>query len=151
MPRGVWEMVGEIMDMERTYMVRHLSLLKFPQDLQYKADVHELTEAVLREVLIYPRGEWEKLLNLIVKNELSAPEVKRVGKKKGKKTKAMSPATKAASRLKAFWKITKDIKTAKDIEQVATDFSVGLEKKEILSGADMLEKLAAKLRLRAEG
>ena len=90
-------------------------------------------------------------MNLAIKNGLTTPQVKQIGKRKGKKAKVDSLASKAASRLKAFWKITKDIKTAKDIEQVATDFSVGLDKKEILSGADMLEKLAAKLRLRAEG
>lgn len=151
MPRGVWEAVGETIGMERPYMVRHLSLLKFPPNLQYKADIYEITEAALREVLTFPPGEWSKVIDLVAKQKLSAPEVKRIGKKKGKKTKADSPASKAASRLRAFWKITREIKTAKDIEQVATDFSVGLDKKEILDGAKTLEKLASKLRLRAEG
>ena len=151
MPRGVWETVGGIMKMERPYMISHLNLLKFPQDLQYQADVHEISEFMLREILSFPPGEWTQVMNLVIKNGLTTPQVKQLGKRKGKKAKVDSPASKAASRLKAFWKITKDIKTAKDIEQVATDFSVGLDKKEILSGADMLEKLAAKLRLRAEG
>jgi hypothetical protein len=151
MPRGLWEMVGEIMNMERTYMVYHLNLLKFPRDLQYQAEINELSEGILREILTFPSGEWTKVMNLTIKNGLTAPQVKQIGKRKGKKAKVDSPASKAASRLKAFWKITREIKTAKDIEQVATDFSVGLDKKEILDGANVLEKLAAKLRLRAEG
>ena len=40
--------------------------------------------------------------------------------------------------------------SSKDLEQVATDFAAGLEKKEILKGAESLEKLAKKLRLRAQ-
>jgi ParB-like chromosome segregation protein Spo0J len=151
MPRGLWEMVGEIMGMERSYMVFHLNLLKFPQNLQYKAETNELTEGVLREILTFPPAEWARVMNRAIKNELTAPQVKQIGKSKGKKPKIDSPPTKAASRLRAFWKITREIKTAKDIEQVATDFSAGLEKKEILDGANLLEKLAAKLRLRAEG
>lgn len=151
MPRGLWEMVGETMNMERTYMVYHLNLLKFPRDLQYQAEINQLSEGILREILTFPSGEWTKLMNLTIKNGLTAPQVKQIGKRKGKKAKEDSAAAKAASRLKAFWKITRELKTAKDIEQVATDFSVGLDKKEILSGADMLEKLAVKLRLRAEG
>lgn len=151
MPRGLWEMVGKTMGMERSYMVLHLNLLKFPQDLQYQADINELSEGVLREILTFPPGGWTKVMNLVIKDKLTVSQVKQIGISKSKKSKVESLATKAASRLKAFWKITKDIKTAKDIEQVATDFSIGLDKKEILSGADMLEKLAAKLRLRAEG
>ena len=152
MPRGMWEEIGDIMGMERQYMVFHLNLLKFPEDLQHLADQHELSEGVLREILSLPESQWGKMMGLAAKENLSAPEVKRMGKSAGKKAaKAGTPASKAASRLKAFWKITREIKTASDIEQVATDFAVGLDKKEILSGADLLEKLAAKLRLRAEG
>lgn len=151
MPRGRWEEIGEIMGMERQYMVFHLNLMKFPRDLQHMADQFELSEFVLREILNLPSSQWEKMIALAAKENLTAPEIKKISKSTGKKiTTKDTPASKAASRLKAFWKITKDIKTAKDIEQVATGFAAGLEKKEILAGADMMEKLATKLRLRAE-
>ena len=151
MPRGMWEEIGEIMGMERQYMVFHLNLLKFPEEHQHLADQHELTEGVLREILLLPEEQWGKMIALAAKEGLSAPEVKRLGRSSGKKkTKVDTPATKAASRLQAFWKITKDINTAGDIEKVATEFAVGLDKKEILKGAETLEKLAAKIRLRAE-
>lgn len=115
------------------------------------ADQFELSEFVLREILNLPSSQWEKMIALAAKENLTAPEIKKISKSTGKKiTTKDTPASKAASRLKAFWKITKDIKTAKDIEQVATGFAAGLEKKEILAGADMMEKLATKLRLRAE-
>jgi len=90
------------------------------------------------------------VISLAAKKDLTAPEIKRINSRKEKKTSAKdSPANKAASRLKSFWKITRDIKTSKDIEQVATSFVVGLDKKEMLSGADVLESLAKKIRLRA--
>jgi len=151
MPRGMWETVGEIMGMERSYMVFHLNLLKFPRDLQYQAEINELSEGVLREILFFHPDTWTKAMNLAIKDKLTVAQLKQIYITKKKKSKVDSPASKAASRLKAFWKITREIKTAKDIEQVATDFSVGLDKKEILDGANVLEKLAAKLRLRAEG
>ena len=138
------------MGMERRYMVFHLNLLKLPQDLQYRAGLHELSEAVLREILVLPTAQWSKVINLAIKDGLSAPDVKRIMTSKAKKkTTKDSPAAKAASRLRAFWKVTKEIKSSKDIEQVATEFAAGLDKKEILSGADILESLAKKLRLRA--
>ncbi len=150
MPRGRWKEMSEIMGMERPYMVAHLNLLKLPEDLQYLAGINELTEGVLREILNLPSNQWPKVISLVAKNDLTAPEIKRINSKKGKKTSTKdSPANKAASRLKSFWKITRDIKTNKDIEQVATDFVVGLDKKEILAGADVLESLAKKIRLRA--
>ncbi|MGB2956307.1 MAG: hypothetical protein WBB64_10120 [Anaerolineales bacterium] len=149
-PRGMWEEIGEIMGMERRYMAFHLDLLQLPQDLQYQADINELSEAVLREILILPPTQWGKTIEKAIKENLSAPEVKRIRTNKGKKASSKdTPAAKAASRLRAFWKVTKEIKTSADLEQVATDFAAGLDKKEILSGADALESLAKKLRLRA--
>ena len=150
MPRGMWEEIGKIMGIERQYMVYHLDLLKLPEDLQYQADIHGLPESVLREILKLPKTQWAKVIALAAKQGLTIPEVKRMRTSKGKKTSTKdSPANKAASRLKSFWKITRDIKTSKDIEQVATSFVVGLDKKEMLAGADVLESLAKKIRLRA--
>jgi len=150
MPRGMWEEVGEVLGMERTYMTYHLNLLKLPEALQHMADINEIPETVLREVLNYPADLWEKIIKRIAKQNLTAAEVKKIRTSKGKKTKTKdSPAAKAASRLRAFWKATKGISSSKDMEQVATDFAAGLDKKEILAGADALESLAKKLRLRA--
>lgn len=131
-------------------MVFHLNLLQLPEDLQYQADIHELPEAVLREILNLPSTQWDKVIALAAKQDLTVQEIKRINKSKGKKTSTKdSPVNKAASRLRSFWKITRDIKTSKDMEQVATSFAAGLDKKEILAGADILETLAKKLRLRA--
>ena len=151
MPRGRWEEIGEIMGMERPYMVAQLNLLKLPEELQYQAEIYELSEFVLREILTLPPAKWEKTIAFSAKNDLSAQDVKKIARSVGKKkiAKEDSPAKKAASRLKSFWKITRDIKTNKDIELVATDFVVGLDKKEALAGADVLESLAKKIRLRA--
>jgi ParB-like chromosome segregation protein Spo0J len=151
MPRGRWEKISEIMGLERRYMVFLLDLLRLPQELQYQANLNELSEAVLREILVLPSTQWSKLIDRAAKEELTVLDVKRIRTSKGKKTSVKdSPASKAASRLRAFWKATKEIKSSADIEQVATDFAAGLDKMEILSGADMLETLAKKLRLRAK-
>jgi len=151
MPRGMWEDISKIMGMERKYMVYHLNLLKLPEDLQHAADQHELSEGVLREIMSLPETKWGKMISLAGKNELSSPEIKRLGRAPSKKiTKSDTPAVKAASRLKAFWKISKEFSTAKDMDQIATEFATGLEKKEVIAGAAALEKLAKKLRLRAQ-
>ena len=150
MPRGSWEKIGEIIRMERQYMVFHLNLLQFPQEQQYKADIHEIPERALREILIFPPAQWNKVIDETAKKNLSAQEIKRMRISKGKKARSVdTPAAKAASRLRALWKVTKEMKLSTEFEQVATSFAVGLDKKEILSGADTLEKLAKKLRLRA--
>jgi len=151
MPKGVWEEIGEIMGMERKYMSNHLKLLSLPEDLQYRVDVNDIPETVLREVLVYPPAQWEKIIHKTINEKLTAAEVKKIKTAKRKKTKAKdSPAAKAASRLRAYWKVTRELSSSNDLEQVATDFAVGLEKKEILKGAESLEKLAKKLRLRAQ-
>ena len=150
MPRGMWDEIGEVMGLERQYMIFHLNLLQLPEELQHKAEQYDLTEFVLREIMTLPESQWSKMIILAGKEGLSAQDIKRTSKRtEKKKAKVDSPATKAASRLRSFWKITKDNKSAIDIEQVATDFAAGLDKKEILAGADLLEKLANKLRLRA--
>jgi len=151
MPKGIWEEIGEIMGMERKYMANHLKLLKLPEGLQYQADVNDIPETVLREVLIYSPVQWEKIIPKTIKENLTAAEVKKIRTVKRKKTSTKdTPAAKAASRLRAYWKVTREMNSSKDLEQVATDFAAGLEKKEILKGAESLEKLAKKLRLRAQ-
>jgi len=151
MPRGIWEEIGEIMGMERKYMANHLNLLKLPEDLQYQADVNDIPETVLREVLVYSPAQWEKIIPKTIEENLTAAEVKKNRTVKKKKTSTKdTPAAKAASRLRAYWKVTRELSSSKDLEQVATDFAAGLEKKEILKGAESLEKLAKKLRLRAQ-
>lgn len=150
MPRGLWEKISEIMGMERRYMVYHLDLLQLPPELQYEADTHEIPEAVLRAILVYPPKQWATIIKRVIKENLTVLDVKRIITSKGKKTKSKdSPPAKAASRLRAFWKVTREINTSADLEKVATDFAAGLDKKEILSGADTLESLAKKIRLRA--
>jgi hypothetical protein len=151
MPKGIWEEIGEIMGMERKYMANHLKLLKLPGDLQYQVDINDIPETVLREVLVYSPAQWEKIIPKIIKENLTAAEVKKIQTVKRKKTSTNdTPAAKAASRLRAYWKVTREMNSSKDLEQVATDFAAGLEKKEILKGAESLEKLAKKLRLRAQ-
>jgi hypothetical protein len=151
MPKGTWEEIGEIMGMERKYMANHLNLLKLPEDLQYQADVNDIPETVLREALVYSPAQWEKIIPKIIKENLTAAEVKKIRTAKRKKTSPKdNPAARAASRLRAYWKVTREMSSSKDLEQVATDFAAGLEKKEILKGAESLEKLAKKLRLRAQ-
>jgi len=150
MPRGIWEEIEEIMGMERSYLVRHVYLLKLPQELQQVAVLYDLPESILREILNLSPSLWERTITMAAKQGLSAAEVKKIGtgKKKDKGAKE-SRAAKASSRLRAFWKVTKEIKSNKEIEQIATDFAAGLNNKEILTGADILENLAKKLRLRA--
>lgn len=152
MPRGIWEEVGEIMNMGRPYMTHHLNLLNLPEELQHRADLHDLSEGVLREILKLPASRWEEAIRRTAAEELTAADIKKIGAGKEKrktKTKKLSPAEKAARRMKSFWRVTKEIKSENEIGQLATEFAAGLDREEILSGADVLESIAQKLRLRA--
>jgi len=152
MPRGMWEEIGEIMDMERSYMTLHLDLLKLPVEVQHLADSNNVPEKVLREVLKLSPAQWEKAVRLVITEDLSASDIKKLKKgSKGPSPKEVTRAVKAGRRMKAFWKESKAISTDTEIGKIATEFAVGQDKEDLEKAIDKLEKFVDQLRLRVEG
>jgi hypothetical protein len=158
MPAGVWDEVGEVMGLSRSLMSRHLQILELPNRLQYEADLHRLSEKLLRHVLKLPEGERAEAIRKAAREDLTAAEMKdyverRTGKKKrGSPVKRpiQSPTERAASRIRLFFKSAQDDTVRAQLGEVATEFAAGLPDEQIREAADLLEDLAAKLRLRAE-
>lgn len=75
MPAGLWERLMPIMQLTRPRMVQLLNILQLPSDLLDEADRYRLPERVLREVLATPRDQWQRMLNLSVRNQLTSDEV----------------------------------------------------------------------------
>lgn len=152
MPRGMWEEIGEIMDMERAYMTYHLNLLQLPEEVQHLADSNNVPEKVLREILKLSPAQWEKAVRLVITEDLSANDIKNLkgnGSPKAKKT--ISQAVKAARRMKSFWKESRVISSESEIGKVATEFAAGQDKEELEKAIEKLEKFVGQLRLRVEG
>jgi hypothetical protein len=152
MPRGVWEEVGEIMNMTRPYMTYHLNILRLPEDLQHLADRYDLSERVLREILKLPSSLWEKAIRLTAEEDLTASEIPEIeaGKEEKKKKKELSPVVKAARRMKSFWRATKGVNSDKEFGQMATAFAAGQNKEELNSMITALEKFLSQLKIRTE-
>lgn len=151
MPRGMWEEIGEIMDMERAYMTYHLNLLQLPEEVQHLADSNNVPEKVLREVLKLSPAQWEKAVRLVITEDLSANEIKKL-KENGppKAGKTIPRAVKAARRMKSFWKESRAISSESEIGKVATEFAAGQEREELEKAIEKLEKFVGQLRLRVE-
>ena len=156
MPAGVWDEVEEVMGLQRPPMVRYLQILALPNQLQYQADLHHLSERVLREVLKLPADAWAKAIRKAVEDDLTAAEMKEYverllgpgDQKPKRKRRTRTPAERAASRVKLFFKSAREEAVREKLGQVATEFAVGMDKAQILDAAQLLEELAAKLRQR---
>lgn len=151
MPRGMWEEIGELMEMDRSYMTLHLDLLELPIEVQHLVDSNNVTEKVLREVLKLSPAQWDKAVRLVITEDLSANDIKNL--KKGNKRQSPKEATravKAGRRMKAFWKESKAISTDTEIGKIATEFAAGQEKEDLEKAIDKLEKFVLQLRLRVE-
>jgi hypothetical protein len=148
----MWEEIGELLEMDRSYMTRHLDLLKLPVEVQHIADSNNVTENVLREVLKLSPAQWDKAVRLVITEDLSANEIKKLKKgSMGASPKEVTRAVKAGRRMKAFWKETKAISTDTEIGKIATEFAAGQDKEDLEKAIDKLEKFVNQLRLRVRG
>ncbi len=152
MPRGIWEEVGEIMNMGRPYMTHHLNILNLPEELQHRADRYDLPERVLREILKLPSKLWEKAIHLAAEEDYTVADIQEISEeKKGKKkSKELSPIVKAARRMKSFWRVTKSVNSEEEFSQMATEFAAGQEKEELDGLISALEKFLSQLKIRSE-
>jgi len=152
MPRGIWEEVGETMNMGRPYMTQHLNILNLPEELQHRADRYDLPERVLREILKLPSSLWEKAIRLAAEEDYTVADIQEISaeKKEKKKKKELSPVVKAARRMKSFWRVSKGVHSEEAFGQMATEFAAGQDKEELDGLIAALETFLNQLKIRTE-
>jgi hypothetical protein len=79
MPAGLWEKITPVMQLTRPRMVQLLNILQFPTSLLEIADRYRLPERVLREILLLPRENWERLLRTAIQEQLTSEQVAEMG------------------------------------------------------------------------
>ena len=79
MPAGLWEKIIPVMQLTRPRMVQLLNILQFPTPLLEMADRYRLPERVLREILLLPRENWERLLRTAIQEQLTSEQVAEMG------------------------------------------------------------------------
>jgi hypothetical protein len=163
MPAGLWTHLEEIMGIQRPQMVRLLSILRLPVGLLTQADLYQVPERVLREILDLPEGEWEAALKAAIHGGFTHEQVAEFAAETGEaglekeapagaaKSLRQTVSQKAARRVKAFLKLAMRKAVRDNIGSVATELMGELQdKQEALEAAELLEDLARHLRLRAD-
>jgi hypothetical protein len=75
MPAGLWDRIMPIMQLTRPRMVQLLSVLRLPTPQLELADRYRLPERVLREILLLPPAQWERMIKTSIQNALTADDV----------------------------------------------------------------------------
>jgi len=162
LPQGLWSQIEGVMGIRRPQMVRLLNLLAMPTPLLVQADLYRVPERVLREILSLPPADWPNALDAAIQQKLTNEEIADLADEQplGAVAKeAEEPARKiqqtahqkAARRIKSFLRLAsrRDVRSA--ISIVATELAVELQDpQEILYATELLEELAAHLRMRAQ-
>lgn len=75
MPAGLWDRIKPIMQLTRPRMVQLLNILQFPTPLLDLANRYLLPERVLREVLSFPHDQWEEMILVSIRDDLTSDQV----------------------------------------------------------------------------
>ncbi len=75
MPMGLWDKLIPLMQLTRPRMVQLLNILQLPTSLLDLADRYRLPERVLREILVTPQEEWERMVRTSIQAQLTSEEV----------------------------------------------------------------------------
>jgi len=154
---GVWEKLSAVMGLGRSIMVRHLKILHMPNELLDLADIHRVSERVLREIVAMPTHQWERALDQAISAKFTVKEVQHyvetgITKKAKRSGSKKTVSEKAASRIRSFLKLTQRRGVRENLGAIATDFYAEVDDDdETLYAAQILEELAKHLRSRAKG
>lgn len=75
MPAGLWDRLMPVMQLTRPRMVQLLNILQLPSPLLDIADRYRIPERVLREILVLPREQWERMIRHSAQSQLTSDEV----------------------------------------------------------------------------
>ena len=158
LPKGFWDSIEKIMGVSDYQMRRLLRILQLPTTLLEKADMYNLPERVLREIIQASPNSWEALINAAVLKNLTAedieasiqdsPEKKDVPKKAPRKVTA---SEKAARKSVGFISSLNNLNKS-DMKKVVTEisFKMKYDDQRIFEAANSIEELAKRLRTEAE-
>jgi hypothetical protein len=151
MPAGLWNQIIPIMQLSRVRMVQLLNILNLPDPLLEEADIHRISERVLREVLALPSDHWEPALRAAMDNDLTSLEIAEITsnvktKEKSKKNSSsfLPPERIAGSGLnrfaRALWNLD-DLSKAHTLDEIANDLVISGKAEGILNLLDELSRL----------
>jgi hypothetical protein len=136
MPAGLWERITPIMQLTRPRMVQLLNILQLPSDSLDLADRYRLPERVLREVLSAPREQWQEMLQLSIRSQLTSDEVAELTRQPSQANRQPAPhplpvpaepgrdAIKALRRFARTMAVMKEASRSKTLDALADDLVV---------------------------
>jgi hypothetical protein len=158
LPSGFWDSIEKIMGISDFQMRRLLRVLQLPTPLLEKADMYNLPERVLREIIQASPNSWDALINAAVLKNLTAEDIeasvqteaekKDVPKKAPRKVTA---SEKAARKSVGFISSLKNLERS-EIKQVVAEisFKMKYDDERLYEAAEIIEDLAKRIRTEAE-
>lgn len=157
LPKGFWNSIEKIMGISDYQMRRLLRILQLATPQLEKADMYNLPERVLREIISANSDSWEALINAAVLKNLTAEDIeaslqeptkKDVPKKAPRK---VTPQEKAARKSMSFISSIKDMGKS-DLTKIVSEISFKMKynDEKLFEAADNIENLAKRLRTEAE-
>jgi hypothetical protein len=153
-PQGTWPEIKRIVKMDRTYLFRHLQLLKLDDELLYLASIYRLEEYRLRTIIAVPAEMQRTLILMAIKEKLTQADLVRAaeeGKDAGGERGSVSspgPHRKLAGRVKSVLQFITRSDFDRDFDEVAAELSTLLRNpvEDLGQAADYFEALANSLR-----
>ncbi len=150
----VWDAVMDVIPLQREILKRLLNLLRMPDDVLMMADKYNVPERALREVLPLPEEMQLDMVLRIIEQGYTSEDVQIVRKnpKSAQSPAASRPkpaAYKAAGKVRSLYSFLLKEGIEGNTSEIATELAGKIkDDRELYVLADVLESLAAQLRLR---
>jgi len=156
MPAGLWERIMPIMQLTRPRMVQLLNILQLPSHLLDLANRYQISERVLREVLLLPDDQWEKMIRLSIHNNLTSDDISRMvevtpiqpNKKSATSSLTKIPSRTATGGLRRFFNAIinlDEVSRSQTMDEIADDLVVSGQSDRML---DLMNELSSLLSAR---
>jgi hypothetical protein len=153
MPRGLGPEIKRVINLDRSYLFRHLQILRLDDQLLYLASIYRLEEYRLREIVAAPVGKRHGMMASAIEEKLTQADLARLAQSdtdeetKIKTTTAPGPHRKLASRVKSLFNFAIQSSFDQNFDEVASELSALLrDPNDLTLTADILERLAESLR-----
>ena len=153
MPRGLGPEIKRVINLDRSYLYRHLQILRLDDQLLYLASIYRLEEYRLREIVAAPVGKRHGMMASAIEEKLTQADLARLAQSdtdeetEKKTTTAPGPHRKLASRVKSLFNFAIQPSFDQNFDEVASELSALLrDPNDLTLTADILERLAESLR-----
>ncbi len=151
-PRGLWPRIKELVNLDRSYLYRHLQILGLDDQLLYLASIYRLEEYRLREIMAAPPEKRRALMYMAIEEKLTQADIARLveqgmdeGQARPTPPTAPGPHRQLASRIKSLVKFVGQPSFDRNFDEVAREFAALLRNPQ-----EGLEKAAADLEALAD-